>query len=37
MVQQCGEDTDLMIEIFGTLVYIQTDKWEEIIPKTSFI
>jgi len=31
MVQQCGENTDLMLELLGTMVYIPTDKWEEVI------
>ena len=37
MVQQCGDDTNLQIEILGTLVYIASDTWYDIIVKTSFI
>jgi len=37
MVQQCGENTDMMLEIMGTLVYIHTDSWEEAIVATDFI
>ena len=24
----CGENTDLLIELIGTMVYIPTDKWQ---------
>jgi len=37
MVQQCGENTDLMLELLGTMVYIPTDRWDETIEKTNFI
>ena len=37
MVQQCGENTDMMLEIIGTLVYIHTDRWEHVIMETDFI
>ena len=37
MVQQCGENTDLMLELLGTMVYIPTDSWNEVIEKTGFI
>ena len=37
MVQQCGENTDLMLELMGTMVYIPTDHWDEVIDSTSFI
>ena len=37
MVQQCGENTDLMLELLGTMVYIPTDHWETVIAKTNFI
>lgn len=37
MVQQCGENTDLMLELLGTMVYIPTDHWEVVIQKTNFI
>ena len=37
MVQQCGDNTDLMLELLGTMVYITTDTWAEVIEKTNFI
>lgn len=37
MSQQCGENTDLQLELLGTLVYIHSDRWEEVIQKTNFI
>jgi hypothetical protein len=37
MSQQCGENTDLQLELLGTMVYIHSDKWEEMIQKTNFI
>ena len=37
MVQQCGENTDLMIELLGTMVYIPSDHWQIVIDKTNFI
>ena len=37
LVQQCGDNTDLMLELLGTMVYIPTDHWEEAIKKTNFL
>jgi hypothetical protein len=37
MAQQCGENTDLQIELLGTMVYIHSDKWNEMLPKTNFL
>lgn len=37
MVQQCGDNTDLMLELLGTMVYIHTDYWEEVIEEAGFI
>jgi hypothetical protein len=37
MVQSCGENTDLMLELLGTLVYIPHDSWDVVIEKTNFI
>ena len=37
MVQQCGENTDLMLELLGTMVYIPVDSWVTVIDKTNFI
>ena len=37
MVQQCGENTDLMLELLGTMVYIPSDNWGEVMVKTNFI
>ena len=36
-MQQCGDNTDLMLELLGTLVYIPTDKWEDAIIKANFL
>lgn len=33
LVQQCGENTDLQIELTGTLVYLSTDQWDTILTK----
>jgi hypothetical protein len=37
MVQQCGENTDLMLELLGTMVYIPTDHWNHVVQRTNFI
>jgi len=37
MVQNCGENTDLQLELLGTLVYTHSDKWEDMINKHNFI
>lgn len=37
MAQQCGENTDLQLELLGTMVYMHSDTWEQMIPKTNFI
>jgi hypothetical protein len=37
MAQQCGENTDLQIELLGTMVYIHSDKWNEMLMKTNFL
>ena len=37
MAQHCGENTDLQLELLGTMVYIHSDKWEEMIHRTNFI
>ena len=37
MAQRCGENTDLQLELIGTMVFIHTDKWEEVIRETNFI
>jgi len=37
MVQQCGDNTDLMLELMGTMVYIPTDHWDKVIDATNFI
>ena len=37
MAEQCGENTDLQIELLGTLVHIHTDKWEEVLNKYNFV
>ena len=37
LVQQCGENTDLMVELIGTLVYIACDKWDTILVDNNFL
>jgi hypothetical protein len=37
MAQQIEENTDLLLELLGTLVYIPTDKWEQMIEEYSMI
>ena len=37
MVKVMTENTDLQLEILGTLVYIHSDKWEEVSVQTNFI
>lgn len=37
MAQQCGENTDLQLELLGTMVYIHSDTWEQAILKTNFL
>lgn len=37
LVQMSNDNTDLQLELLGTLVYIHSDKWEEIISQTNFI
>jgi hypothetical protein len=29
----CGENTDLLLELLGTMVYIPTDKWLQVMEK----
>ena len=33
----CGENTDLQLELIGTLVYIQSDRWKELVGKLNII
>ena len=37
VVQQCGENTDLQIELIGALVYIASDKWDQVVTETDFL
>ena len=37
MANHCGENTDLQIELLGTMVYIHTDKWEDAMANTNLI
>lgn len=30
----CGENTDLMLELLGTMVYMPTDKWISLMEGT---
>lgn len=34
---QCGENTDLLVELLGTMVYIPSDKWHEPMEKQGII
>jgi len=34
---QCGENTDLLVELLGTMVYIPSDKWCEPLEKQGII
>lgn len=34
---QCGENTDLLVELLGTMVYVPTDKWEAVMEKQGII
>jgi AcrR family transcriptional regulator len=36
-MMQCGENTDMMVELIGTLVYIPTDKWQEVMTGTGIL
>ncbi len=33
----CGENTDLLLELIGTMVYIPTDKWLQVMEKQNVI
>lgn len=37
LAKQSSENSDLQIEIIGTLVYINTEKWDDVICKTDFL
>lgn len=37
MAYNADKNTDLQIELLGTMVYVHTDKWPEVINKTNFI
>ena len=37
MAMDCGENTDLQLELIGTLVYIPSDRWKELVPKLNII
>lgn len=37
MSMDCGENTDLQLELIGTLVYIQSDRWKELVGKLNII
>jgi hypothetical protein len=28
---QCGENTDMLVELLGTMVYVPSDKWLEVM------
>lgn len=33
----CGENTDLMLELLGTMVYMPTDRWMVLMEKTQVL
>ena len=33
----CGENTDLMLELLGTLVYTPTDKWTVLMQEQGIV
>jgi len=37
LVKQCGDNTDLQIELIGTLVYINNDKWDVVLADGDFL
>ena len=37
MAYEAGENTDLLLELLGTLVYMPTDKWEVVIEEYNMI
>ena len=34
---QCGENTDLLVELLGTMVYVPSDKWVEVMAQQGII
>ena len=36
-IKQVENNSDLMLEVLGTMVYIPTDDWEKVIKKTAFL
>jgi hypothetical protein len=37
LVKQCGENTDVQIELIGTLVYINSEKWDQKLAQGDFL
>jgi hypothetical protein len=37
LAYEAGENTDLLLELLGTLVYMPTDKWEVVIEEYNMI
>lgn len=33
----CGENTDLLLELIGTMVYVPTDQWLQVMEKQNVI
>lgn len=34
---QCGENTDMLVELLGTMVYVPSDKWLEVMQQQGII
>ena len=37
LTQEDSENTDLLVEVMGTLVYVTTERWAEVLAETNFI
>jgi len=37
LTKQCGDNTDLQIELIGTLVYINIEKWDTVLSQGDFL
>jgi len=37
LTKQCGDNTDLQIELIGTLVYINIEKWDTVLAQGDFL
>ena len=37
LASSCGDNSDLQIELIGTLVFINNDRWDQILTETDFL